>query len=260
MTETKALRVLVYDIETSLQLVSVFQLGNNDWIKPSAIVTERHMISVCWQWLDENVVHSVSLLDDPDRFAKDPHDDYHVVEKFHEVYSQADAVVTHNGDSFDNKWVATRVLYHKLPPLPPVTSIDTNKIAKKHFYFNSNSLDYIASYLGFGHKKRTPVDLWARVLRGEAKAIEIMVAYNKKDVSLLKRVFLRLRPFIPSCMNRELAGQTGCPRCGSSKVQSRGTYYALTRTYRRWQCAGECRGWFRTLKADEKSSTEHRVV
>lgn len=255
-------RILMYDIETSLQTVAVFQLGGNDWIQPHNIIQERHMICAAWQWLGEKDVHTVSLLDDPKRYAKDPTDDRHVAEVMHNVMAEADVVVAHYGDSFDNKYVLTRSLYHGLDPLPPMQTIDTKKIAKQKFYFNSNSLDYLGQYLKVGKKLAHPGGLWLDILKGGDKAtaaIKKMVTYNKGDVTLLRDVFLKLRPYIPNYINRELFGNTGCPRCGSKKVQSRGTYYAQTRTYRRWQCMGECKGWFRTLKADKNSSTPNRV-
>jgi hypothetical protein len=261
--EIREPRILFYDLETSLQTVAVFQLGGNDWIQPSNILQERHIICAAWQWMGEDKVHAVSLLDDSERYAADPHDDKHVVETLHGVMSQADIIVAHYGDSFDNKYTLTRNLYHGLDPLPPIQTIDTKKIAKQKFYFNSNSLDYIGQYLGVGRKVPHSAGLWMDILKGGPKAkdaIKQMVAYNKGDVTLLKDVFMKLRPYIPNYINRELFGQVGCPRCGSKKVQSRGTYYALSRTYRRWQCQGECKGWFRTLKADEGSATRSRVL
>ena len=256
-------RVLLYDLETSLQTVAVFQLGGNDWIQPSNILTERYIICASWQWLGEDKIHSVSLLDDSKRFAKDPHDDYHVVSTLRDVMAQADVVVAHYGDSFDNKYTKTRILKHGLDPLPPFVSIDTKKIAKQVFYFNANNLDYIGKFLGIGSKIHIPGGLWMKILKGgpdAVKAIKTMVTYNKGDVALLRKVFLKFRAYIPNHMNRELFGGTGGPRCGSKKVQSRGTYYAQTRTYRRWQCMGECKGWFRTLKADKDSATKNRVL
>lgn len=261
MTEIREPRVLLYDIETSLQTVAVFQLGNNNWIQPHNILQERHMLTACWMWLGEDKVHSVSLLDDPDRFKKDIHDDYHVVKTLRDVMAQADVVVAHYGDSFDNKWVLTRALYHNLDPLPPFQTIDTKKIAKQRFYFNSNSLEYLAKYLKCKHNKLySGGGLWLKALRGDKEALKKMVSYNKGDVLALRDVFLKLRPYIPNYMNRELFGKEGCPRCGSKKIQSRGTYYAQTRTYRRWQCQGDCKGWFKTLKADKGSATQHRVL
>jgi hypothetical protein len=261
MTEVREPRILLYDIETSLQTVAVFQLGGNDWIQPSNILQERHMLTACWMWLGEEKVHSVSLLDDPKRFAADIHDDYHVVKTLRDVMATADVVVAHYGDSFDNKWVLTRNLVHGMDPLPPFQTVDTKKIAKQRFYFNSNSLEYLAKYLKCKHHKlHTASGLWLKVLAGDKEALRKMVSYNKGDVLALKEVFLKLRPYIPTYINRELFGKTGCPRCGSKKVQSRGTYYAQTRTYRRWQCMGSCKGWFRTLKSDTKSTTANRVL
>lgn len=259
-------RILEYDIETSLQTVAVFQLAKNDWIRPENIVTERYVISICWKWLGESKVHSVSLIDDMKRFKADPTDDRHVIETFHKVWQQADCSIAHYGDSFDKKWIMTRVLKHGLDPLAPIPSIDTKKIAKQFFYFNSNSLDYLGKYLGVGGKINTPSGLWLKILRNGSNkeavdAIKVMVVYNKRDVTLLEDVFLKLRPHIPNHINRELFGKSdGCPRCGSKKVQSRGTYYAQTRTYRRWQCVGDCKGWYRTLRADKDSSTPSRIL
>lgn len=269
MTDTKKAvarepRILFYDIETSLQTVAVFQLGGNDYIQPQNIIQERYIICAAWQWLGEDKIHTVSLLDDTKRFKSDQTDDFHVVQTLSQVMAQADVIVAHYGDSFDLKYVKTRMLKHGMAPLPPITTVDTKKVAKQVFYFNSNKLDYIGKFLGVGQKLSHSHGLWLSILRGGKDAVQSirkMVAYNKGDITLLREVFLKLRPYISTHVNRELFGKTeGCPRCGSKKVQSRGTYYAQTRTYRRWQCAGECKGWFKTLKADKESATQHRVL
>ena len=143
-------RVLLWDIETSLQLAAIFSLVHNDYINPESLVTERSVICGCWKWEGENTVHSVSVLDDPKRYKADPHDDYHVIKTLHEVIGQADVIVHHNGDSFDKRYVDTRALVHGLPALPPVASIDTYKVAKSKLYLNSNKLDYIGKLLGVG--------------------------------------------------------------------------------------------------------------
>jgi uncharacterized protein YprB with RNaseH-like and TPR domain len=146
-------RVLFWDIETSLQPVAVFQLANNDWIDPSNLLGERYVICASWRWMGESTVHSVSVLDDPKRYRRDPHDDYHVVETLHRVLGQADVIVHHNGDSFDKRYVDTRILQLGLSPLPPMTQVDTYKIAKQRFLFNSNKLNYIGQYLAPCHER-----------------------------------------------------------------------------------------------------------
>lgn len=253
-------RTLLFDIETSLMPVAVFQLSGNEWISPENILSERHLISVCWRWLGEDKIHSVSLLDDPKRFARDPHDDLYVAKTFHKVLSEADVVVGHNSDYFDIKYLKTRMLVHGLPPLPPIASLDTYKVAKKHFMLASNKLDYVARLLKVGKKMDTPKGLWLDVLRGDKKAIKIMIAYNKVDVDILEAVFKKLAPYMDNHTNRELFGGSGCPRCGSTKIQSRGVHRAISRVYRRWQCQNpKCLGWFKSSKA-EPGSAKFRIL
>src|SRR3990167_442561 len=252
-------RVLYYDIETSLQTVAVFDLLHNDFINPDAIVSERHLICAAWKWQGEHTVHAVSLLDDPRRYIKDPHDDYHVVQTLHALLSKADVVIGHNSESFDNKYVETRALYHGLPPLPPITSIDTYRTAKTRFRLNSNKLDYLGSYLKVGRKKPTIPGFWMRVLRGDVKAIREMVVYNKQDVALLERVFLKLQPYVANHVNRQLFGQSGCPRCGSHQVQSRGMHRAISRVYRRF-CCQACGGWVRSATNDRNVTPLSRTI
>ena len=255
---SKAPRILYWDIETSLQTVTVFDLKYNDFINPDAILTERHLICAAWLWEGEDKVRTVSLLDDPKRYAKDPHDDKHVIETLYKVLSEADVIVHHNGSTFDLPYVETRGLHHGLNPLPPITQIDTLKVAKSRFKFNSCKLDYLGGYLGVGRKLPTTPGLWMRVLRGDRKAIKEMVSYNAGDVTLLRDVFLKLRPYVASHINRQLFGKQGCPRCGSTKVQSRGVHRAISRTYQRWQCQ-ECAGWYKSAKP-LGTSTSMRIL
>lgn len=249
-------RLLYWDIETSLELAAIFDLKHNDWIDPSSLVTERYIICASWQWEGEKSVHSVSVLDSPKEYGKDPYNDAYVVQTLHKILSEADVIIGHNSDSFDKPYLDTRILYHGLSPLPPIISIDTYKIAKHKFRFNSNRLNYLGKYLGLGGKKETKSGLWMDVLKGDKNAIEQMVVYNKRDVSLLRDVFHKLQPYCASHINRQLFGQKeGCPRCGSKHVQSRGTHRAISRTYQRWQCQA-CGGWYRTMKPIvERTST-----
>lgn len=254
-------KILYWDLETSLELVAVFQLAKNDWIDPASLVTERYIICASWKWKGESAVHSVSVLDNPKLYANDPYNDRHVVETLYKVMHEADVIVAHNGDQFDTRYLRTRALFHSMPPLPPITSVDTYKVAKSMFMFNANRLNYVGGLLGVGQKKHTTAGLWMRVLKGEKKAIKEMVAYNKQDVLLLERVYNKLAPYMPNHISRELFGLHGCPRCGSKKVQSRGFHRAFTRTYRRFQCQNPtCMGWFRALRSTPDTATSHRVI
>jgi RNase_H superfamily len=247
-------RIILWDIETTHNLAAVFKLTQNDYIQSDNIVQERYIVCAAWKELGKRKIHAVSTLDDPKRFQATPHDDYHVVKTLHKVLNAADVIIAHNGDAYDIKFTEARMLVQGLPPLPPITKIDTLSAARSRFLFNANNLNYLGNLLKVGAKKPTKTGLWLKVLQGDQKAILEMVRYNKQDVALLERVFLKLQPYMANHVNRQLFGQTGCPRCGSQNTQARGIHKALTRTYQRFQCQ-KCGGWFRDLKPNTKSTT-----
>lgn len=240
-------------------LLAKFDLRDN-WTPPTNILQERYIVSAAWMELGESEVHAVSVLDNPKLYKKDPHNDRHVVETLHRELSTADLIIAHNGDKFDLRWLNGRILFHGLPPLPPMQTLDTYKVAKRVFELNSYRLDYLGQYLKVGGKATTPKGLWLDVLRGDIEAIKTMVQYNKRDVELLKEVYLKVRGFAPSHFNSQLITDEGdhCPRCQSLRIQSRGERTTLTQVYRRFQCL-DCGGWFRARAAIKNRATTHRV-
>lgn len=235
-------RIILFDIETNPNILTAHTLWNEGMLPFKGILEERSMICASWKVLGEKRVYSVSVLDGGcTKKAKDRG----VVKKLHEVLSTADAVVAHNGDQFDVKWVNTRAILHGFGPLPPFIQIDTKKLAKHKFRFNSNRLDYLGHYLGVGRKIKTDYDLWMKCLKRDPAAIKKMVRYNKQDVLLLERVYLKLRPFVPAGINRalwDLKLDRTCPTCGANALRSAG--YRVTRTakYERLRC-NECGSW-----------------
>lgn len=256
-------RIILWDIETTHNLAAVFQLKQQDaYINAENIVQERYIVCAAWKELGQKGVKAVSTLDNMPLYKKDPHNDIHVCRELHKVLSSADVIVAHNGDSYDTKFAKGRMLVQGLPPLPPILSIDTLKTARNQFLLNANNLNYLGKLLGVGGKKPTKNGLWLKVLQGDQKAIREMVGYNKEDVRLLERVFLKLQPFIPDHVNRQLFDRAvglSCPRCGSVNVQSRGVHRALTQTYQRYQC-NACAGWFMERRATPGTSTRTRVL
>lgn len=249
-------KILYYDIETSHAMLLSFGLFP-DYISHDNILLDWYLFSAAWQWEGQKTISAVALTDDPKRFAKDKHDDYHVVKTLHAVLEQADFVVAHNGDKFDLKKFNTRVIKHGLKPLPPFKQIDTLKIAKRNFCFTSNRLDYLGTFLGVGKKIHTEPGLWVRAWLGEKKAIKEMKTYNKGDIVLLRDVYKKLEPYDKhSQMNLGLfTGESGCPQCGSQKAQARG--YSVTRVsrYKRFQCQ-DCGKWYQARAADKDTKVE----
>jgi hypothetical protein len=79
-------------------------------------------------------------------------------------------------------------------------------------------------------------------MRGEKKWWDKMKRYNKQDVRLLEKVYLRLRPFIKNPPNLSVFLGPVCPKCGSKDLQLRGMSHTQTGTYQRFYCK-KCYGW-----------------
>lgn len=242
------LKVMVADIETSPNVGYFWRPGYNITLSPDNIVDERKIICVAYKYLGDKKVHSLEW---------DKHqNDKEVVREFSRLMSEADAVIFHNGDSFDIKWVKGRVLYHKLPPLTNVTSIDTLKLSRQNFNLNSHKLDYLAHYLGSEGKMATNFSLWKKVMAGDKKALKYMVDYCKKDVVELETVFQEMLPYVDK-MPVHVGILTGgsrddCPSCGSSKQQKRGTKVTRAGKYQRFQCQSCGHWWSDTRQLKEK--------
>ncbi len=234
-------KVIVYDIESNFNIGKFFDL-TPERISPSNIIQERYIICVAYKEFGKKGTKVISVLDDKDRFQDNPNDDFYVVTEIHKVLSEADAIIHHYGDNFDIKMLNSRFIYHGLPPLPPIIQIDTYKIARRHFKFNSNKLDYLGNYFGVGGKISTSGDLWHRCLAGEESAIKEMMRYNKQDVDLLEQVYIKLAPYAPAKLNLSLFDRGACPLCGEYSLEKRGTRRTVTTVWQRYQCSA-CGHW-----------------
>lgn len=242
---------MFYDLETSHNLGAFFGIYD-ERIPYQNILKERYVICGAWQVMGERKVHSVSVADDKRRFKRDPNDDYHVVKTMRDVIADADIIVAHNGDKFDLRHLNARILVHGFDPLPPsVRSIDTLKIARRHFRFNCNRLDYLGKLMGVGRKTKVEGGLWLRALAGDSDAVECLVRYNKQDVRLLRDVFEKLKPYAGPLWNLRLHGRkSGCTHCGSKNYKKDGFKHTLTRSYQYYKCK-DCRKYFGDVRSEK---------
>lgn len=244
-------QIALFDIETSPSLGWV-------WGKYEQTVIEfeqqSYMLCFSVKWLNSPKVEVYALPDFP-MWKKDKKNDKELVMKLWQIMGEADVIVAHNGDQFDLKYSNERMLVHNLAPPPPSKSVDTLKLARRHFKFISNKLDDIAKDLQLGRKlPHTGFHLWKGCMQGDMRAWDLMKRYNKQDVLLLERVYLKLRPWATTHPNVKLYKEQefGCPRCSSRRVSRRGKDYTKTLTYQRYYCL-DCRGWYRgeLIKQDD---------
>lgn len=230
----KQSKVLVYDLEISPNLGWVWQKYDTNVIQ---FEQEWELLSFSYKWLGERKTVAV---------GQDTVNEEALVLRLHQLFDEADIVIAHNGDRFDQKMANVKFMEYGLVPPSPYKSIDTLKVAKRYFRFTSNKLDDLGQKLGVGKKAATGgFETWMGCIRGDSKAWKKMLAYNKQDVVLLEKVYLKLRPWMDNhpALN-VLEGRPGsCPKCGLGPLQSRGTRKTTkTGTYTRFQCQS-CGGW-----------------
>lgn len=204
------------------------------------------IICIGWKFSDEKKAHVVSIADFPDAFRKDCTNDYHVVKTAAKAISEADVWVTHYGTRFDVPMVQTRLLHHKLKPMPPIPHIDTWRVAKYRLKLHSNRLASVSSMFGLEEKTRLDGPKWIKAMAGDRKSIKYVVEHCVQDVMVLEQAYNKIRCLTQDPPNLNLVDpvERGCPRCGEAGLQARGYAISRTRTYQRFQCTN-CGGWSR---------------
>lgn len=240
-------RTLFLDIET-------FSIVGNTWgMWQQNVIKVQRWSSLCAfsaKW--EGGSQVTRALPDYRGYTPYSVDDRELVMELWGLLNEADIVSGHNVDEFDIKKVNARFVKHGLPPPAPYKTVDTKKVAKRHFKFDSNSLNNLCDFLGIGRKlKHTGFDMWEDCLAGDVKAWAMMKKYNAHDVVLQREVYLALRPWMDNHPNMNLWRPGACPKCGANKLQSRGIARTLTREYKRFQCTA-CGGWSRGTQTTGK--------
>jgi DNA polymerase elongation subunit (family B) len=188
-------------------------------------------------------------------WAKSVNDDRELVMAAYDILKEADAVITHNGKRFDWKFLQTRLLKYGFPPLPKILHIDTCSESKKNLLMFNNRLNTLAKFMTSEQKlENGGWQLWDRVRQREPKAMRTMSAYCKQDVETLNALFKKLRPRINNIPNYNMLRTTDnfvCPRCGSTRIQSRGKGLNKNFEYYKFQCQ-DCGGWFSSKHKDKE--------
>ena len=244
-------KILLYDIEVTSPVGDAwrgYETNIHHWRR------DWWILCFAYKWYGEKAVKVVAQ-DDFKGYQKHREDDSHVVKELHRLFTEADIVIAHNGDQFDQKKVNARIIINGLNPPEPYKQIDTRKVAKKYFNFTSNKLDDLARYFGIPGKLDTGgYQLWVGCEAGDLNAWKKMKRYNKQDIVLLEQVYLKMRPWIDNHPNLNLIANRlqSCPRClAKGQMQSRGFTFKSTLKYRRFQCQN-CGAWTRSPSSEKQ--------
>lgn len=249
------MRILLYDIETSPIISYNWGIWEQNAIE---VIDDFQILTVAWKWLDEKRVHVVGQ-DDLKGYKPGVNNDLEVVKALHKLFDEADVVVAHNGDQFDQKVSQARMMVHGMNPPAPYKQIDTKKVAKKYGRFTSNKLDDLGKGIGLGQKLDTGgFKIWKGCLAGEKKSWAKMKKYNKQDVVLLEQLYLHLRPWISNHPSVALANglAEACPKCGKGPMRPHKKRKLANTTWKmQYQC--ENCGGYSTRRFNEKSTVHY---
>lgn len=243
--KTNLPKILIFDIETSPLRAYVWSRWKQN-VYLEQTISEWFMISWAAKWLHSDTVMSNSLTSSEIISENDSR----IVTSLWALIDEADIVVAHNGGRFDLPKINSRFILNKLAPPRPVHMIDTKVISAKQFGFSSNKLDALATYFGFECKMDTDFELWSKCMDGDETSLRYMEEYNRYDVVLLEKIYLRLRPWIKNHVNVGIYVESDdhvCGNCGSSDLSFIDEYRTNTGKYFMYRC--KCGAISRTRKS-----------
>ncbi len=180
----------------------------------------------------------------------------------HDLLSEADAVITQNGERFDFPVLNWYFLKNNMSPPRPYKSIDLIKTTRSRFRGASTKLDYVARELGYkGKIEHEGFPLWEKVMAGDPAAQERFQDYNIGDTLLLEPIYRRYRPWIrnhPNVAAFNGLDEPACPTCGSVNLQA--DSWTLLQTTRRAQYTCKDCGTFLRERNEKDMLPRTRVV
>lgn len=225
-------RILFLDIEWKPAQAFVWQLYDVN-VAVNQLIEHGGLLCVAAKWMGERKCHFFSEWGDG--FEG-------MAQGIHALLDEADAVITYNGDKYDLPKLQGAFLLAGLMPPAPVTSIDLYKAVKK-LGFLSNKLAFIGPLLtGEDKVKHEGMDLWVKVLKGDAKAQKRMEKYCVQDTRMLEPLYIKVRPYITTHPHLGVTSRYSCGACGSSRIQSRGVRRTKASYIQRLHCQA-CGSW-----------------
>ena len=236
-------KILVVDIETAPNLGYTWGKWQQNVI---SFKEDWYILSYAYKWLGDKKTHAKSLTSYKS-YEKGSMDDKELCADLWKLFDEADIIIAHNGLSFDIKKSNARFIIHGFNPPAPYKIIDTKLEAKQYFKFDSNKLSELGKYFHVGTKLQTGgFQLWLGCMAGQKKSWKTMVEYNKQDVVLLEKVYLKLRGWIKNHPNLNILQLTNdnCPNCGKDTLKRSGIVSTRVWVYKRYQCT-TCGAWCR---------------
>lgn len=187
-------RILYLDIETSLVKTLSWGLKvPSKYINPALLLNDFFIITWSASFIGEKKVYSGAVTGSQAKKGNDKQ----CLRDLWELVDSADVLAGHNVKMFDEKKLNTRFMLNGYKKPRTYRFIDTLSLARKHFAFSSNTLEFISVQLGFSPKQDTELADWIKIcIDGDEERIAKMRRYCSNDVVQGKKVFERLLPWM----------------------------------------------------------------
>jgi hypothetical protein len=258
-TKNNGPKVLILDIETAPIVAHCWGLWDQN-IGLNQIKKDWHLLSFTAKWLGDAPNKAIYM---DQRNSKNIEDDKKLLDKIWELLDSCDILLTQNGKKFDHKKVNSRFVLNGMKPPSSYKHIDTLVIAKKHFGFTSNKLEYMSDKLCVKYKKQTKrkfagFELWKECLAGNKAAWAEMEKYNRYDVLALEELYHKLIPWDNSIdFNVYSDGLETVCKCGSKDFNKKGFFFSPVGKFQRFKCndcGAETRSRKNLLTKDKKET------
>lgn len=232
------MKILLLDIETAPMVSYTWGLWDQN-VALNQIKSDWHVLSWSAKWLGDSA-SKIMYMDQRD--AKNIEDDKAILKQIWKLLDECDILITQNGKAFDSKKLNARFILAGFQPPSSYRHIDTLLLAKKHFAFTSNKLEYMSDKLCTKYKKLKHAtfggfELWKECLAGNKKAWAQMEKYNKHDVLALEELYSKLIPWDNGInFNAYSESFTSVCTCGSEDFVRNGYAYTNAAKYQRYKC------------------------
>lgn len=230
-------RILIIDIETSPIVSYTWGLFDQN-VALNQVKQDWHLLSFAAKFLGEKKVHYQDQSG-----IKDKTNDQKLLKTLWKLMDEADIVLGQNSIAFDVKRIKARMALHGMRPPSSFRQLDTMRIAKKHFNFTSNKLEYLSKSLcskhtKLTHKKFPGFELWKECLKDNKQAWKEMKVYNIQDVLSTEELYLKLRPWDNSINVNTFSNDLGliCS-CGSKVIAKNGYNWSNNSKRQRYRCS-----------------------
>lgn len=251
-------KVLFLDIESSFQLAGVFGRFNQN-LSEAQVFDNSKLLGLCAKWMGSDDM--MEIWPEDFKYWNEPEQQRGMLEKAWKLLDTAEYIIAHN-INFDVKMLNAFFIQNGLGKPSPFRQIDTLRIARQNFRFDSNKLDSLGKFLGVGRKvDHSGIDLWMRCFRGETDAFLKMIHYCIGDIYLLEDIYHTLKPWDSKHPNFGIHhddGQVRCGVCSSVGLVNTGKkVHTDTGSYELLKCS-TCHSWHR-VRSSEKRLTKTLV-